>query len=166
MTANNDLLQQLADIYEPEFVSPWQPALGHWLLLAAALLLVSALLWQLYQRWQAGGARRAALAELKQIDWQEPAAAAAINQLLKRLLRSYQPQHPMLTANTKVWQQYLQQQLPANILLPDLQQLLYQPTTQNASDACQQWWQASAYFIKRFRPKTALGPAALGAKDA
>lgn len=166
MIANNDLLQHLADIYEPEFVTPWQPAPGHWLLLAGALLLLSAVLWQLYRRWQAGSARRAALTELKQINWQDPAAAAVINQLLKRLLRSYQPQHPMLTASTAAWQQYLRQQLPAHLPLPDLQQLLYQPTTQNTSAACQQWWHASACFIKRFRPKTASVTATLGAKDA
>lgn len=155
MVANSDLLTHLADIYEPELILPWQPALGHWLLLSLALLLLGLIFWQGYRRWQADRPRRAALAELKQINWQDPTAVATVNQLLKRLVQSYQPQHPALSSGTELWQQFLQRQLPAALPLPDLQRLLYQPPTQTAEVARQQWQHASLYIIKNFSAKSA-----------
>lgn len=155
MAANPDLLSHLADIYEPELIIPWQPALGHWLLLGIVLLVLGILLWQGYRRWQAGRPRRAALAELKHINWQDPAAAATVNQLLKRLLQSYHPQHPILNSSTQHWQQFLQSLLPAALRLPDLQALLYQPPNVTSEAARQQWQQASMYIINNFSVKTA-----------
>lgn len=155
MAANPDLLSHLADIYEPELILPWQPALGHWLVLGLALLVLGFLLWRGYRRWQADRPRRAALAELKQINWQDPSAAASVNQLLKRLVQSYLPQHPVLSSGTERWQQFLQSRLPAALPLPDLQSLLYQSPTETSEVARQQWRQASLYIINNFSVKTA-----------
>ncbi|GHG68344.1 hypothetical protein GCM10010919_17730 [Alishewanella longhuensis] len=154
MVANSDLLPHLADIYEPELIIAWQPALGHWLLLAIILIILAVLLWQGYRRWQAGQARRAALLELKQLNWQEPSSIAAINQLLKRLLQSYQPSHPLLSGDVQSWQQFLQSQLPKSLPLPELQKLLYQPPALTSELVREQWWYASAYIIKHFNAKT------------
>lgn len=153
MAANPELLSHLADIFEPELIIPWQMAPGHWLLLIIVLAVLGMLLWQGVRRWHAGRARRAAQAELKRIDWQDPNSAAALNQLLKRLLRAYHPAHPLLSADIKSWQQFLQSRLPAAIPLPDLQKLLYQAPRLTSELARQQWWQASAYIINNFNVK-------------
>ena len=152
MADNPNLLPHLADIYEPALPSSWQLALGHWLVLLLTLLLLAALARWLYRRWQHGAAKRAALAELAELDWQNPNAAAALNQLLKRLLRHYHPDDALLHASTEQWQRFLQQRLPAELPLPRLQALLYQaPATENLEQR-QQWWQACQYLVSKLHP--------------
>lgn len=154
MAADPDLLAHLADIYEPELVIPWQMTPGYWLVLLIVLALVGIVAWLIYRHWQTTRPRRAALAELKQLNWQDPDAAAAINQLLKRLVQSYHPNHPLLSSPTQVWQQFIQQQLPDTMRLPELQGLLYQPPALITEAAKIQFWQASHYVITHFSVKT------------
>jgi cbb3-type cytochrome oxidase subunit 3 len=156
MAAELSLLDYLEDIVEPEIILTWQPAIGHWLLLAITLLLLGFLLWRLYKNHQAGQAQRAALAALDQLNWQDPAAAAAINQLLKRLLKSYHPNHPMLVADTQNWQQFLQRLLPEQQVLPDLQILLYHSANQVDPKLREQWWHAAHTLVQRLNTKTAV----------
>lgn len=153
MTTTNDLLQHLADIYEPELLLPWQPAVGHYVILILALLLLAALAWRGYHYWQAQAPIRSARQALQQIRWQEPAAAEHINHLLKRLLRTYHPAHPMLSAPISAWQDFLQQQLPTSLALPNLQHLLYGAPSTAETAAHQQFWLAAAYIIKHFSKK-------------
>ncbi|GGW62416.1 DUF4381 domain-containing protein [Alishewanella tabrizica] len=153
MATTNDLLQHLADIYEPELLLPWQPALGHYVIMVLALLLLALLAWRGYQYWQAQAPKRLAWQTLQQIRWQEPAAAEHINHLLKRLLRTYHPTHPMLSAPITAWQAFLQQQLPTTLPLPNLQHLLYKAPSTAETEAHQQFWLAAAYIIKHFSKK-------------
>ncbi len=166
MAAEPDLLSYLADIIEPERVIPWQPALGHWLLLVLAILALMLGCGVAYRRWQADRPRRIALAELKQINWQEPTSVATLNQLLKRLLQSYHPQHPLLSSATHLWQHYLQSLLPATMPLPDLASLLYQDPCTSSAQTREQWWQACAYIITHFNSKTGAKRVALPAATA
>lgn len=153
MAANSDLLQQLADIYEPELATSWQLAPGHWLIILAVVGVLAAISYYCYRRWQFNAAKRLALAELASIDWQAPNAAPTLNLLFKRLFKHYFPQHPLLSSNTQIWQTYWQTLLPATQPLPDLQQLLYHTPSVNHQALCQQLWQATEYAIKHFNPK-------------
>lgn len=166
MAAKPELLSYLADIMEPEQVIPWQPALGHWLLLVLIILVLIVGGVLAYRRWRNDRPRRLALAELKQINWQEPTSIAPLNQLLKRLLQSYHPQHPLLSGSTQNWQQYLQSLVPATMPLPDLASLLYQDPRTSSAQTREQWWQACAYIITHFNSKTGANRGALPAVTA
>ncbi len=152
MADNHDLLQHLADIYEPELAQGFQPALGHYMLFTLVLLALSALAFWLYRRYQQGAAKRAALAELAALDWQAPSSVATLNQLLKRLLRHYHPTDPLLYASTEQWQAFLAQRLPPEQNLPTLSTLLYQPPEQISPQVCQQWWQACQIIVRQLHP--------------
>ncbi|MCB5226751.1 DUF4381 domain-containing protein [Alishewanella sp. 16-MA] len=152
MADKHDLLPQLADIYEPELASSMLPPLGYWLLALLALTLLTALLFWRYRAKQQSRVKRAAMAELAQIDWQSPQAATALNVLLKRLLKHYQPSHPLLSASTEQWQAFLQQQLPAQLPLPPLATLLYQAPGPDKTAQQQQFWLATQHIIKQLDP--------------
>lgn len=156
MTDNQDLLAQLADIKEPEIVLGWQLAPGFWLLLAGLAGLLFWLSWRAYQCWRKRQPQRTAMQLLQQIDIAQPQAASEINMLLKRLLQTYQPAHPMLHAKIDAWQHYLQQQLPTHLPLPDLQRLLYQPASTASVVACEQWWHAAQYIVTHADPASGL----------
>lgn len=156
MAANSDLLQQLADIYEPELATSWQLAPGYWLIIVAVVSLLLLIGYCGYRRWRFNAAKRLALAELTTIDWQSPSAAATLNVLFKRVFKHYFPQHPLLSSNTQIWQAYWQTQLPNKLQLPDLQQLLYHTPSADHHALCQQLWQATDYAIRHFNPKKAV----------
>lgn len=122
--ANTEPQLVLADIQEPMLNTFWPPAPGWWLLVVAIVLLLAYGFRFFWQRWQKALPLRQAKAELKLIQRQHH--VAELNELLKRLLHCYQPQHLVLSAPVKQWQEFLQQQLPDQPL-PDLQRLLYQP---------------------------------------
>ena len=165
MAANSDLLQQLADIYEPELAAGWQLAPGFWLIILAVVSLLLFIGYCGYRHWRLHAAKRLALAELATISWQSPNAAPALNLLFKRLFKHYFPQHPLLSSNTQIWQTYWQTLLPATLQLPDLQKLLYHTPSVNNQELCQQLWQATEYAIRHFNPKKAIiMPATTGAQ--
>ncbi|MGM0564208.1 MAG: DUF4381 domain-containing protein [Pseudomonadota bacterium] len=94
----------IRDIHLPDPVSWWPPGPLWWLLLAIALVFLAWALRALYRRWQARPVnyRPSARGELAQIrrQWQNgeldhAALGAALNQLLRRLLRSEAPQYPV-----------------------------------------------------------------------
>lgn len=62
-----DPLADLKDIHLPDPVSMWPLALGWWLLLALALVVVLLLVWA-YRRYQSQAARRLAMSALKEAD--------------------------------------------------------------------------------------------------
>tara|TARA_R110002126_G_scaffold10245_7_gene46461 strand:+ start:352 stop:852 length:501 start_codon:yes stop_codon:yes gene_type:complete len=142
------LLAQLADIAEPAYELSWQIPPGVYLLLALLLAALSYSGWKLNHYWQQGKAKRQALSEFGQLS---PHAVAEINQLLKRVVQSYAPAHPVLTGSANQWQHFLQQQLPTEPL-PDLTMLLYNSTQEDAT--CRQFHQFAAIWLKQLRPAT------------
>lgn len=106
MTPANKQVDQLPirDIQLPDPVSWWPPGPLWWLLLAVALVTLAWALRALYRHWRARPVnyRPSARSELVQIrrQWQNgeldhAALGAALNQLLRRLLRSEAPDWPV-----------------------------------------------------------------------
>ncbi|MDX1676975.1 DUF4381 domain-containing protein [Arsukibacterium sp.] len=146
MAAEQQLLEQLVDIAEPTYQLSWQIPPGVYILLAvtAAALVYGG--WLLYRRKQYLAAKHQAIALLRQM----PADAAnQINQLLKRVIKHYAPAHPMLTASTLQWQQFLQQQLP-DAPLPSLEALLYQAPSDPEQN--EQFYQFAQRWLAQLRP--------------
>lgn len=146
MADTHAALEQLADISEPAFTADFALAPLWWLLLALVLGSLLYLAIWLYLRWRHLAAQREALKLLEQISLQ-PDAAAQMNQLLKRVLRHYQPAHPALQLTGQQWQQWLAQQHP--LPLPDLSRLLYQ--AQRDTDANELFYQFSKAWLTAYR---------------
>ncbi len=85
-TATGDLLKQLAPAHAPPPAGLWPPAPGWWLL--ALLLIAAIVLPLLLRRRRSSRLRRAALAELKQLD-RDTANESAFAQALEHLLRRF-----------------------------------------------------------------------------
>lgn len=86
-----ELVAQLAPAHAPPPPGWWPPAPGWWML--AALLLIALVLLVLYLRSPARRLRRAALAELRQLEsahsGEDPALAQALAPALENLLRRF-----------------------------------------------------------------------------
>ena len=142
--ANTEQQLPLADIQEPVLNTFWPLAPGWWLLALVMLLGLAWIFRFLWLRWQKGLPLRQAKAELKLVH--QKAQVAELNELLKRLIRCYQPNHHILAAPVKVWQTFLQQQMPAQSL-PDLEKLLYQ--AQNEPSDVQAYLQFADVWLKK-----------------
>ncbi|MBZ9611698.1 DUF4381 domain-containing protein [Rheinheimera maricola] len=131
MAETQSALEQLADISEPALVSNFALAPVWWFVLVLSLAGLLYLALSYYWRWRHLAAKREALKLLELISLQ-PDAASQINQLLKRVLRHYQPTHTALNLSGAAWQDWLaqQHQLP----LPDLSRLLYQAQQDTAGN--------------------------------
>lgn len=123
MAETGSPLAHLADISEPELVLGFALAPLWWLLIAVLTMALLYLALYFYRRWRYFAPKRQALLLLEQIhrSGDDP---TQINQLIKRVLRHYQPAHPALSMDSKHWQQWLAAQCTA--ALPDLTALLYQ----------------------------------------
>lgn len=111
---NTDLLQQLKGLELPPEPSMWPPAPGWWLLSACALGLLAWSVIQLRRRHSDAAPRRLARVELTRARQAFRASelsaneyADTVNELLKRVLRHYQPAAPELTAFGDEWLAYL-----------------------------------------------------------
>ncbi|MGB1239356.1 MAG: DUF4381 domain-containing protein [Pseudomonadales bacterium] len=108
-------LEALRDIHLPEAVSQF-PALGWWLLLALAFVLITLLgrwRWQVRRR---SAYRRAARLELVSLRSNQDADGqwlAALNQLLKRVALHAYPRSGLHAMSGQVWVEYLNAQLSA-----------------------------------------------------
>lgn len=148
MAAKQQLLEQLVDIAEPAYQLSWQIAPGVYMLLTLALIALAYSGWKLYQRWRYLAAKRQAIVLLNQL---QPGTASQINQLLKRVVQHYAPAHPVLTASTAQWHNFLQQQLPAKAL-PPLSSLLYKAGPEPEHN--QQFYQFAKSWLQQLRPAT------------
>lgn len=157
MTDQAQLLSLLADINEPPYPDTPLLAPGHWLLIALAALGLAMLSYHLWRRWQQQAAKRQAWREFQRLDPQDELLATQLNQLLKRLLKSYWPSHPILSAGTADWQQHWQQCLPPDVRLPDLSVLLYQAPSQHSVADRQQLYHAARLYLQAFNA-TKLSP--------
>lgn len=153
MTEPAELLNILADIHEPALAPGLLLAPGHWFLLSLLLLILLLLAYRLWRHWQQQAAKRQAWRELQKLDPADPQLASKVNLLLKRLLKSYSPQHPLLSASTADWQQHWQQQLPAGLTLPELAPLLYRPAPAEQGTEQQQLYQCAKAYLRAFKPR-------------
>jgi hypothetical protein len=122
---SNPALAALADIIEPEFTAHFALAPIYWLLLIISLAVIVYASWQLIQHRRYWLAKRQAIKQIANMR-QQPDAANQINQLLKRVLKHYQPAHPALSASSEQWQYWLAKDM--SLPLPNLSQLLYKAT--------------------------------------
>ena len=136
MIETHPLLAELADIIETDTAPAMGIAPGWWLVLLLALLAAALVVWLATKRRQQVLRQRGLLAartEMQKLVASESVEAAAINQLLKRLIRHYAPNSPLLSCSVSDWQHFLQQQ-DTTVAWPDLNALLYQPKP-DAADA-------------------------------
>lgn len=141
-------LVNLADIVEPPLPTGIELAPGWWILLVTIILLfVLSAIW-LLRRKRFYQPLRQAQSLLRQYSSEETIHAAQINQLLKRVLKHYQPGHPALASSVNTWQQWLQSTLPT-IPLPDLNHLLYKDNP--AQDDVSQFYRFAAQWLKQYK---------------
>jgi len=146
MADTHSALEQLADISEPVLSSGLQLAPLWWLLLAAGLICLTYVVLRLYWRWRFLTAKRHALLLLKRMA--EKPNAAELNQLIKRVLKHYQPEHPALAMGSQQWQRWLSMQ--HSTPLPDLTSLLYQPNTPKAEAEAQAFYQFTKQWLSQY----------------
>ena len=94
-------LDRLHDLVPAPPVPWWPPALGWSIVLAAAVLVVIALLLELFMRWQADRYRREALAELQGTPPQELSALA------KRVALTVWPREEVARLSGAAWLEFL-----------------------------------------------------------
>ncbi len=114
----------LVDIKEPPLAEQFYLTPMHFLCIGLLLALLIWVVTQWYRHWLKNAPRRAALKELEAMP---SPSAAQINLLLKRFIRSYNPNHPALSYSGQPWQDFLcglQKKQPVE--LPNLNELLYQ----------------------------------------
>ena len=147
MADTHSALEQLADISEPAFSSSLQLAPLWWLLLAALLLALTYAIVRVYLRWRFLAAKRQALLLLSRMA--EKPDASELNQLIKRVLKHYQPEHPALAMQSQQWQRWLsmQQSTP----LPELTSLLYKPNTPETAVATQAFYQFTKQWLSQYK---------------
>ncbi len=111
---NSDLLQQLKGLELPPEPPLWPPAPGWWLVFAVVASVTTWAILRLLQRHALERPRRAASAELALLRQgfgnAELTAATyidGVNELLKRVLRRYQPDNAAITAFGDGWLTYL-----------------------------------------------------------
>jgi len=107
------LLQQLAPLRAPNPIAWWPPAIGWWLLLAAAIGLITlgVFFWLRHRRTQRH--RRQALKVLEQLIEQGENTAAALNRLLKTIVM-YEFSAPQVAAlSGSQWLDFLSRHCPS-----------------------------------------------------
>jgi len=131
---------QLADIHQLQPVGNWPPAIGWWLLLALLLLLIGASARLLYRRYQRKAVLRLSLRHLQQLA-DDQTLPKALNQLLKRHLKSISAQHPALSLSGQPWRDYLLAQVPeakqaeVKALAEAVGEALYAPASMQQTEA-------------------------------
>jgi len=107
------MLAQMQDIQLPPDIGLWPLAPGWYLLLALALLLCIALIWQLRKTRRRLAPQRAALQELSQLHSQTPELAWQVSSLLKRVALHYGPREQVAALGGEAWSALLDEALPA-----------------------------------------------------
>ena len=128
MNTNLVSLSDLRDLSLPHPVAPWPLAPGWWVLIGAASLLVLGFSVHACRQWRENAYRRAALAELSNIE-----DAAELSLLLKRTALATYPRSFIASLHGGTWCDWLEQTagspLPANLReLLDTRQYAAEPT--------------------------------------
>lgn len=108
MTGDPADLARLADIAVPPPVPWWPLAPGWWILGAAFVALIAILVVIAVGRYRQNAYRRAALAELSAIGAvTDPAGAAAVSAVLKRVALVAYPRHEVASLTGSAWSAFL-----------------------------------------------------------
>jgi hypothetical protein len=133
-------LQDLKDIRIPAFIENWPPAYGWWLLLGFVILGIYLLtLWFVKFR-KIRITKRQALRALQQINGLDFDSLPQLNQLLKRVVIAYFPDHNVQKMHGVKWTEFLVSTLPSNKAkdfsgpFELMQNKLYQPRTSEEVD--------------------------------
>lgn len=101
-------LSHLADIVTPPPVPWWPPAPGWWIAGAALLAALAILAWSALLHYRKNAYRRAALAELSAIGTvSDPASAAAVSAILKRVALVAYPRAQVANLTGASWLAFL-----------------------------------------------------------
>lgn len=146
-----DPLAALRPLQLPEPVSWWPPAPGWWLLAVVGIVAATLLIRALLSRYRRNAYRRAALAELEQLQSlageNACAYASALNTLLRRTALSHQHESSVARLTGRDWLSYLDSRVSSPIFVGDIgQQMLraaYDPAstvdTAALGAACRRW---------------------------
>lgn len=152
-----DPLAQLNDIHTPDTVSYWPLDWGWWLVIAIAIVILTAIVVVLIRKHRYAKARRIARAELATITSDTEDWPARLNAILKRTALAYCPQEKVASLYGEQWQHFLQEALPKSAVqkampgLKRLSDLRYQATPVSKSDfdavhqACSQWLKRASF---------------------
>ena len=101
-------LSRLNDIVTPPPVPWWPPAPGWWILGAALLAAIAILSWGAHLHYRRNAYRRAALAEIDAIGKvNDPASAAALSAVLKRVALVAYPRSDVASLTGSAWFSFL-----------------------------------------------------------
>ena len=101
-------LSRLNDIVTPPPVPWWPPAPGWWILGAALLAAIAILSWAALLHYRRNAYRRAALAEIDAIGKvNDPASAAALSAVLKRVALVAYPRSDVASLTGSAWLSFL-----------------------------------------------------------
>lgn len=155
-------LADLRDIHLPQPIGWWPPAIGWWLVAALVLLILCMFAWLLVRRRKTA-LKRAALAELEQIDLRrqqngdELQTVKELSALLRRVCISLEPNSQSAALTGERWLQYLDQLVDTELFRSETGKLLieapYRP--QNNIDSrellhlCRSWLQRLPLKRKR-----------------
>ena len=113
MTAPNPALAQLKDIQTPEAIGAWPIAIGYWLILLLAVLLIATLVYLYRNKQKQSRIKQAALTELAKLALSDNTEfAVQVNAILKRAALSYLPRQHIASVDGNQWYQFLDNSLP------------------------------------------------------
>lgn len=127
--ATADPLAQLADIQQPEIVSFWYERPLWWLAILLLVAVLGVTAWRWYRRYQQQAPQREAIALLDALP--NDCDASAITTLLKRYIKSRQPESPLLVAAPSQLQSLFTP--PSDGIPLDLTALHYQRSPERAA---------------------------------
>lgn len=137
-------LEQLKDIHLPPEIGIWPLAIGWWILIVLAALVIILMVFAVYRHRQRSKPKRLAQALLLSINADSPGWPAQLNQLMKRAALSYFPQQDVAGLHSVAWKNFLltllknkyHSQFEAGFEL--LQQNLYRQHSQDNFKSCYQ----------------------------
>ena len=113
--APNPALAQLKDIQTPEAIGAWPFAIGIWVLLFTALLLVISAIYFYKKVQKQSLIKKAAILELTKLNINDaPEFAIAVNAILKRAALSYLNRNKIASTDDEYWFLFLDQTLPVS----------------------------------------------------
>ena len=113
MMKSNPALAQMKDIHTPETIGVWPLAPGYWLLLLSIIVVIVSAIWLFKYYRNSRAIKKAALAELHQLNTDEPELAIAINAILKRAAMSYRNRESIASLAGQHWYDWLDRSMPS-----------------------------------------------------
>ncbi|RLV60355.1 DUF4381 domain-containing protein [Parashewanella curva] len=112
MNTNNPALAQLKDIHTPEVIGLWPLAIGYWIVIITAVLLIVMTYLLIKRHKNNQKVKKAAMAELHAIPFDIDTYAVQVNAILKRAALSYRNRADIAAVDGHQWYQWLDQTMP------------------------------------------------------